>query len=73
MRVIVSGSRAWDDREAIFGALDLLADAARYNTEPLTVVHGAAKGADTHVKRIPGPPVVERRNNASLGTNPRRR
>lgn len=47
MRVIVSGSRTWTDREAIFGALDLIADAARYNAEPLTVVHGAAKGADT--------------------------
>lgn len=47
MRIIVTGSRGWDDREAICGALDLLAGAARYNAETLTVVHGAAKGADT--------------------------
>lgn len=37
--VIVTGSRKWTDRRAVFDALDELA--------PETVVHGGALGADT--------------------------
>jgi hypothetical protein len=46
MRVVVSGSRDWTDREAIYGALDKLAGVARYSAERIAVVHGCAKGAD---------------------------
>lgn len=46
-RVLVTGSRAWPDEQAIWDALDGFwtgAMAGGYSS--LTVVHGAAKGAD---------------------------
>ena len=44
MRVIVCGSRRWHDRRAIESRLYELAIAA--NGEEITIVHGAAQGAD---------------------------
>lgn len=42
MRVIVTGSRTWTDREFLWGVLDALAKgAADQGYEELTVVHGA--------------------------------
>jgi hypothetical protein len=41
-RIIVTGSRDHDDRDLIWDALAL----ARWELGPLTVVHGAAPGAD---------------------------
>jgi len=47
-RVLVTGSRSWKDTDAMFTALDALAQsAARTGFAGMTVVHGAAKGADT--------------------------
>ena len=40
-RVLVTGSRTWRDRQAIFDAL------AEYNYGRVTLVHGAARGADS--------------------------
>src|SRR5260221_12213087 len=42
-RILVTGSRAWRDRRAVVDALDDLLDRS---CGPLTVVHGAAAGAD---------------------------
>jgi hypothetical protein len=42
-RVIVAGSRSWNNRLAVWDALDR----ARQLLGPLTVVHGAARGADS--------------------------
>lgn len=46
MRVIVTGSRDWDDWRAIHDALDQLWFAAKAVGERLIVTHGGAKGAD---------------------------
>jgi len=48
MRVLITGSRAWDDAETIRAALQVVADSAiRANIPMVTVVHGACpKGAD---------------------------
>ena len=47
MRVLVTGSRTWDDARTIWTALDAVARGAAEARVPLvTVVHGAAKGAD---------------------------
>jgi hypothetical protein len=47
MRVLVTGSREWDDAQTIWTALDAVAvGLAEARTPTLTVVHGAAKGAD---------------------------
>lgn len=43
-RVLVTGSRFWSDRQAVFRALD---DQLKQADGLLTVVHGAAAGADT--------------------------
>lgn len=45
-RVVVTGSRTWTDQDTIFGALDLIAEAARTAGVPLIVAHGNARGAD---------------------------
>lgn len=45
LRILVTGSRAWRDRDAVFHAL--LAAWAETDRAPLTVVHGAARGADS--------------------------
>jgi hypothetical protein len=43
MRVLVTGSRSWQDQEAVWSALDALA----CRGEPVTVVHGdCPQGAD---------------------------
>lgn len=49
MRVLVTGSRVWKDRHAVWAALDdvLIEARAQHGTGPiLTVVHGKAPGAD---------------------------
>lgn len=47
MRIIVTASRTYDLRENVFGALDLLAEAARASRETLSVAHGACpEGGD---------------------------
>lgn len=50
MRVLVCGSRTWKDREAIFGALqilhnELVLSTGTFNPE-IVVIDGAADGAD---------------------------
>ena len=43
MRVLVSGSRSWQDQDDVWSALDALASRG----EPVTVVHGdCPQGAD---------------------------
>lgn len=49
MRVIVCGSRRWHDRETIVDRLYLLAMEA--SPEEVTIVHGAAQGADRIVEQ----------------------
>lgn len=47
-RIIVTGSRDWTDREALFRALNEATLRSDTDTEDtfITVVHGAARGAD---------------------------
>lgn len=45
MRILVTGSRSWQDRQAVWDALDEVV--AAHPGEPVTVVHGGAQGADT--------------------------
>lgn len=47
MRLLVSGSRTWDDAASVEARLDQLAAECRQNRRTLTVVHGAAAGVDT--------------------------
>lgn len=48
MRIIVTGSRDYANREHLFACLDLhLAVACHDRGEPLRVVHGGARGADS--------------------------
>lgn len=47
MRVVVTGSRVWDDEDAIYEALKPLAAKGR-----LTIVHGGARGADTLTAKV---------------------
>lgn len=58
MRVIITGSRDWDDRATISAALDELWFAAKAVGERLIVAHGGARGADL----IAHSWVVRRRN-----------
>lgn len=44
MRVLVCGCRDWTDRRVVFDALDDIAEVIA--NHPLTIVHGAATGAD---------------------------
>jgi len=44
-RILITGSRDWDDYLAVYAALDSVAKS--WKTEEITVVHGGAKGADT--------------------------
>lgn len=46
LRILVTGSRSWIDRAVILQALDLAAMEARVPPGRVTVVHGAARGAD---------------------------
>ncbi|MBO0813849.1 MAG: DUF2493 domain-containing protein [Actinobacteria bacterium] len=52
-RVLVTGSRDWDDRRRIFGALDaLLAQCEMEPRKTLVVIHGdAPQGADAMARR----------------------
>lgn len=45
-RVLITGSRSWPDKHAVYAALD---DAYenRFSDRGMVVVHGAARGADT--------------------------
>lgn len=54
IRIIVTGSRSWTDHAAIWGALDLVAEAARATGSPLVLAHGCAKGADVIADRWAG-------------------
>ena len=45
-RVVVTGSRTWTDRDAIWTSLDHIAAAARKTGIPVIVAHGNAPGAD---------------------------
>lgn len=56
MRVIVTGSRDWADRTAVWGALDHIAEAARTIGAKLIVAHGCAEGADQLADEVPQPP-----------------
>lgn len=47
VRVLVTGSRSWTDREVIRQALASIPVVHRALTRNVTVVHGAARGADT--------------------------
>jgi hypothetical protein len=51
MRVIVTASRDFHDRETVWGALDLIAGAARVEGRRLIVAHGRAPGGDTLADR----------------------
>jgi hypothetical protein len=46
MRILITGSRDWDDAGAIHTALDAIAREAFRIGEEITVVHGCARGAD---------------------------
>jgi len=50
MRILITGSRAWTDGQAIFNDLDNEWD-RRTTEEPFVVVHGGAVGADTLASR----------------------
>lgn len=72
LRVIVTGSRTWTDTAKVYGALDLLAQAARAEGRRLIVAHGACpQGADAiadqwaRSRRHDGWPVEPERNPAN--------
>lgn len=44
-RLLITGDRNWTAREPIAHLMDALA--AKYGTDAITVIHGAARGADT--------------------------
>lgn len=46
MRILITGSRNWEDREAIRQALIKAGQAAGVHPQAVTVVHGGARGAD---------------------------
>lgn len=67
IRIIVTGSRTWSDRDTVWQALDHIAAAARATGYPVIVAHGCAPGADqlaaewvTARKRIGWPVLAER-------------
>lgn len=67
VRVIVTGSRAWSDRDVIWASLDYIAEAARASGISVIVAHGCASGADqladewvTARKRMDWPVLAER-------------
>ena len=45
-RILITGSRDWPDCDAVWKVLD-----SELDSLPLTVIHGAARGADTHAQR----------------------
>lgn len=47
MRVLVTGSRTWTDRDPVRAALNDMAATALDLGQRLTVVHGGARGVDT--------------------------
>lgn len=49
MRVLITASRSWDRPDLIWTVLDIIAkEAAAAGDTSMTVVHGCAKGGDTH-------------------------
>lgn len=53
MRILITGSRNWDDAEHIRKVITFLALEAQYRGEPVTVVHGACHdGADAMADRV---------------------
>lgn len=46
MRLLITGSRTWDDPMPIEVVIERVAYRARFDPQGLTVVHGGAKGAD---------------------------
>ena len=46
MRILITGSREWTDREAIRRALIEAGQSAGVHPQAVTVVHGGARGAD---------------------------
>ena len=52
-RVLVTGSRTWDEPERVWGQLDFEVDVARLHAaDRLIVVHGACpRGADEHARQ----------------------
>lgn len=46
MRLLVTGSRTWDDGQAVDARLDEIAAECRTIRRTLTVIHGAAAGVD---------------------------
>lgn len=47
LRILVTGSRNWTDRDAIWAAIRAAGLRAEVHPQETTVVHGAAPGADT--------------------------
>lgn len=74
----MTGSRSWTDATAIHTVLDAIAGSARNMREPVTVVHGCAKGADLIAdvwagwRRAQGWPVWAERHLADWGKYGRR-
>lgn len=48
MRVLVCGSRNWTDTRIIWNAMEVLKEIG----EPIEIIHGAARGADTIAGKI---------------------
>jgi hypothetical protein len=48
MRILITGSRTWTDREMVYNLLE----AANRKPGPHTLVHGGARGADTIAGQI---------------------
>jgi len=46
-RILVTGSRTWQNVEAVRVAIDLAGRTSRHPPQGVTVVHGGADGADT--------------------------
>jgi hypothetical protein len=50
MRVLVTGSRKWDNRDVIEGTLGWVLD--EHGDRPIVLVHGGADGADTIAAQV---------------------
>lgn len=46
MRILITGSRTWDAADVIHDELDMCSNEARNLQQPVTVVHGGARGVD---------------------------
>lgn len=52
MRILITGSREWTDRDLIREAIIFAAQTAGAHPQETTIVHGGARGADTIAKEI---------------------